>query len=111
MKELDNQNCLESNGQASLTLLDFRNSNLLKNTQLPPQIATKCPIQQYLLDDILKEQVRAKIPHTGMVVTITETGNRDEFVTRYLSKYGYTNIKALQFGMRGWLKKRYPTAN
>lgn len=62
-----------------------------------------------LLDDLLSEEVRKMIPKVGEVITITETGNRDEYAIRYLSQFGYTNIKGLKFGMRGWLKQRYPT--
>ena len=39
---------------------------------------------------------------------MTETGNRDMFVMKYLYRYGYTNIKGLEFGMRGWIKSNYP---
>lgn len=93
-----------------MTLLDFRNHNQRNANDTPLQIKTKCPTRQYLLDDILKEEVRADIPHAGTIVTITETGNRDEFVIRYLSQFGYTNIHALKFGMRGWLKQKYSTS-
>lgn len=92
-----------------MTILDFRNGNHLSDGEVPPQIETRCPVQMYLLDDILQEETRSKIPHDGLVVTITETGNRDEFVIRYLSQYGFDSLKALKFGMRGWLKQRYPT--
>jgi len=48
------------------------------------------------------------VPRAGLVVTITETGNRDSFLIRYLYKFGNVNTKGLQFGMRGWLKADYP---
>lgn len=61
------------------------------------------------LDDLLDESTRKTIPRTGLVVIVTETGNRDEFAIRYLSQFGYDNIVGLKFGMRDWIKQRYPT--
>ncbi len=100
--------CLDDEGKPLLTLLDFRNGNHIQSEKKPPQIPTSCPTQQLLLDDLLDEQNRMSIPDTHMVITITETGNRDEFAIRFLTQFGYTNIKGLRFGMRGWLKQRYP---
>lgn len=92
-----------------LTILDFRNTNHLSDTVPPLKIDTHCPIRFYVLDDVLNEGVRNELPEEGMVITLTETGNRDEFVIRYLSQFGITHLKALKFGMRGWVKERYPT--
>lgn len=71
-------------------------------------IKTPCPTVFCLLDELQNARVRRQIPKQGLVVTITETGNRDSFAIQYLSKFGYANLKALMFGMRGWIKKDYP---
>ncbi|MGB3211182.1 MAG: hypothetical protein WBB19_10795 [Desulforhopalus sp.] len=110
LREFDKQACRDSKGNPLMTLLDFRISNHLVVDDSSLQIATKCPARKYLLDDILTEEVRAEIPKTGSVITITETGNRDEFIIRYLSQYGFTNIRALRFGVHGLLKQKYSTS-
>jgi len=71
-------------------------------------IKTNCKTIHCLLDDFQKPEVRKQIPKKGLVVVISETGNRDWAVIRYLSKWGYTNIVGLQFGMREWIKSGYP---
>ncbi len=43
-----------------------------------------------------------------MVVSISETGNRDVFLQRYLHSFGYSDIYALEYGMRAWFKADYP---
>jgi len=43
-----------------------------------------------------------------LVVTLTETGNRDDIAIRYLSRFGYDNVKLVEFGMRGWIKNKLP---
>ncbi|WDP88404.1 MAG: hypothetical protein HUN04_01035 [Desulfobacter sp.] len=53
-------------------------------------------------------QTIESLPRFGMLVTITETGNRDSFAIRHLSRFGITNIAGLKFGMRDWIKKRFP---
>lgn len=101
--------CREKDGGAMITILDFRNENFIDAENPPLSIATDCPIQKLILDDLRRPEIREKIPLAAPVVTITETGNRDAFIQQYLSTYGYTNISGLQFGMRGWLKLRYPS--
>jgi len=113
-KKLDDaltQGCVDSHGNPIVTILDFRNENHLRPDNPPLRIRSNCHTQILRLDDLQDPAVRAAIPRTGLVVTITETGNRDAYVTRYLSQFGLTNIKGLQFGMRGWIKLDYPTEN
>jgi rhodanese-related sulfurtransferase len=104
--------CRDPSNHPLVTLLDLRTENHLSQEPDSPSpithIRTACPRIFSLLDQLQMPQVRDKIPKTGLVVTITETGNRDQFAIQYLSKYGYTNIKALMFGMRGWIKEDYP---
>lgn len=109
LKKYDEQQCRDQAGQPLLTIVDFRNANHLASNNPPPGIATRCPVQTYLLDDILDSETRDKLPIKGKVVIVTETGSRDEFVIRYLAKYGFSSILGLKSGMRGWLKHRYPT--
>lgn len=101
--------CTDDHGDPFVTLLDFRNENHLNPHQPPPRILSSCRTRTLLLDDLQNPDIRAAIPKTGLVVTITETGNRDTYVARYLSQFGFTNIRGLQFGMRGWIKLDYPT--
>ncbi len=102
--------CADENGRPILTIVDLRTENHLKNLEKkPPIIDTSCKTLFFLLDDLLKSEVRKQIPSKGLVVTITETGNRDKFVMQYLHQFGYANIKGLLFGMRGWIKAGYPT--
>jgi len=109
LQQAEKSGCKNSDGSAIITIFDFRNSNHVKGESIPPQIDTQCPIYEFLLDDLLKGTVRNQIPKQGGVITLTETGNRDEFIIRYLSQFGYNNISILGFGMRGWIKNRYPT--
>ena len=101
--------CVDAHGAPIMTLLDFRNGMFLQPEKPFTKISTACRTIRFQLDDLLKPDVRARIPKEGLLVTITETGNRDIFVKRYLSQYGYGNICGLRFGMRGWIKKGYPT--
>lgn len=100
--------CIDNSGAPLITLLDLRNEYFLKTDKPLADIDTDCQTIKMQLDDLLKADVRAVIPKKGMLVTITETGNRDVFVKRYLSKYGFDNIRGLRFGMRDWIKKGYP---
>lgn len=104
----ENNQCIDNSGTPLITLLDFRNENFMQRETPLVDLDTVCRIMKIQLDDLLKSDVRADIPKKGMLVTITETGNRDIFVKRYLSKHGYDHIKSLNFGMRGWIKKGYP---
>lgn len=109
LKEYDSQQCLDNEGHPLLTVLDFRNANHFEEVPPPPTFNTECQVHVYQLDDILRQEIREKLPQKGKLITVTETGNRDEFAIRFLSQYGFTSIKGLRFGMRGWLKLRYPT--
>lgn len=109
LQEVNATFCREKDGQRALTILDFRVDNYLEPASPPPAIVTVCPVVILQLDDLLRQQVRASIPRDHPVVTLTETGNRDEFAIRYLSQFGFDNLHGLEFGMRGWLKHRYPT--
>lgn len=108
MQNMEAVKCRDNKGKVLLTILDFRNANHISSEKTPPQIITSCPVQKLLLDDLLKDDIRMNIPRSHDIITITETGNRDEFAIRYLAKFGFPNLKALKFGMRGWLKQRYP---
>ncbi len=102
------ETCTDEKGQPVITLMDFRNEAVLNAEQPPPRIKASCRTITLLLDDLLKKPVVDSIPRSGIVITITETGNRDALVIKFLSKFGFDNIKGLEFGMRGWLKNRYP---
>lgn len=104
--------CRDPSNQPLVIILDLRTENHLSpepgaSTSIP-RIKTSCPRVLSLLDQLQQPEVRNKIPKTGLVVTITETGNRDQFAIQYLSKYGYDNLKGLMFGMRAWIKEDYP---
>ena len=103
------KDCKDSHGAPLITILDFRNGNFLKPDNHRPRIRSNCKTQTLQLDDLQDPDIRASIPRKGQIVTITETGNRDAFVIRYLSRYGFSSIYALKFGMRGWIKLAYPT--
>lgn len=107
----ETNNCHDHNGAPTLTLLDFRASPALKKKIESDhfRVQTNCVTIRAGLDDfLLHPELVVKIPSTGLVVTISETGNRDDFLIRYLSKYGKDNIKGLEFGMRAWLISGYP---
>ena len=101
--------CTTADGTARVTILDFRNENRLDPGHRPPRIRSDCPTRALLLDDLQDPGIRSSIPKHGWVVTISETGNRDAYAMRYLSQFGFTNIRGLQFGMRSWIKLGYPT--
>ena len=100
--------CLNDAGQPGATIVDFRTEPFLNTGTSVPYIRTACPVVYCLLDDLKKPEVRHRIPRTGFVVMVSETGNRDRAAIRYLSRYGYTNIVGLRYGMRDWLKSGYP---
>jgi rhodanese-related sulfurtransferase len=108
LQKAESQNCEGKSGQPIVTLLDLRTENRLPTVEPVSLIRTKCPTVFCLLDDLQKPAVRESIPKQGLVVTVTETGNRDNFAIQYLSKHGYTNLQGLLYGMRGWLKANYP---
>lgn len=105
------KDCQDDKGDSLVTLVDIRSSlhlNKRRGADLY-QILTNCPIKSVLLDDFIEnmELIRS-IPKKGLVVSVCETGNRDIYLMKYLSKFGYTNVVGLQFGMRVWIKKDYP---
>ena len=112
MQSAESQNCKDENGQPLLTLLDLRTERHIDTddtaSSTVTEIKTTCPTIFCLLDELQNPQVRQQIPKQGLVVTITETGNRDKYAAQFMSKFGYTNLKGLRFGMRGWIKKDYP---
>jgi rhodanese-related sulfurtransferase len=112
LQSVEKNGCRDASNRPKVTLLDLRTEN-----HLPPDsgaspsivhIKTSCPRVICLLDQLQRVEVRKKIPKTGWVITVTETGNRDRFAIQYLSKYGYDNLMGLMFGMRGWIKEDYP---
>lgn len=103
-----NARCRDAQGKPLATILDLRTENALgESAEELQRIQTACPVITLLLDDLRSEAAHARVPKNGLVVTVSETGNRDEFVARYLSQFGYTNLKGLEFGMRGWLKNKF----
>jgi rhodanese-related sulfurtransferase len=106
--------CKDADGKPALTILDLRTEYHLATDELEAGqplvlLATDCPVIYCLLDELQRPEVRELIPRQGTVVVITETGNRDQFVMQYLSAYGFSNIRGLEFGMRSWIKAGYPT--
>jgi rhodanese-related sulfurtransferase len=112
LQSAESKGCKSEDGQPLVTLLDLRTEHHLDADTLTrptiTDIKTPCLTVFSLLDELQTPKIRRKIPTSGLVVTITETGNRDAFAVQYLSKFGYTNLKKLMFGMRGWIKKDYP---
>lgn len=107
----DARGCIDNSGAPRLTLIDFRSSlkSSEKNGGDKYRIKTNCRVITVMLDDFIENTALINsVPREGMVVTISETGNRDVFLIRYLNKFGYTNVNGLQFGMRAWLKAGYP---
>lgn len=102
------EDCVDENGNPVLTILDLRTEHHLENVERPPIIKTNCPSIFCLLDDLRKKDLREQIPRKGLIITVTETGNRDKYVMQYLSRFGYANVKGLLYGMRGWIKAGYP---
>lgn len=107
----DASGCVDDSDTPLLTLIDFRSSLKLskKKNSDKYRIKTSCQTIMALLDDFIENTALINsVPQEGIVVVISETGNRDLFLMRYLHKFGYTNINSLQFGMRAWLKADYP---
>ncbi|MBI5589884.1 MAG: rhodanese-like domain-containing protein [Deltaproteobacteria bacterium] len=108
IESADNNDCNGPQNQTLLTILDLRTDNFLEADHPVPAIKTRCKTIKCLLDDLINPDFRMRIPHEGLVVTLTETGNRDIFAMRFLYQFGYKNIKGLDFGIRGWIKLNYP---
>ncbi len=89
-----------------ITVLDFRVTAVeMAKGRIP------CPNPSYQslpLDALRDEALRDQLPRDGLIVTVTETGNRDKIVQRYLSQYGFTNVVGLKEGFRGWVKAGLP---
>ena len=110
LTEYEAKGCTDPDGNPLLTILDLRTESSVSSDGKPLIIKTSCKTATCLMDDLRNPEVRGRLPLSGLVVTITETGNRDLSAIRYLSQFGYKNIKGLVFGMRGWIKSDYPTA-
>jgi rhodanese-related sulfurtransferase len=111
IRKIEGERCRDEQGNPRLVLLDFRASRLLRNKIGGDryQVKTACPFVILQLDDMLHaEEVIRQLPRGAMIVCISETGNRDIYLQRYLYRHGFTNIYALKTGMRGWLKSGYP---
>ena len=108
LNETEKKGCVDAGGKPMLTILDLRTEHHFEATRKLSSIDTSCPTLELLLDDLQKQEIRDKVPKDGLVVTVTETGNRDIFAMKFMYKYGYTNIVGLNFGMRGWIKPGYP---
>ncbi len=88
----------------AVTVVDFRVTEVeLAKGRIPSPAFLSMP-----LDDLRLEEIRALLPRDGLIVTVTETGNRDKIVQRYLSQHGYDNVIGLKEGFRGWVKAGLP---
>lgn len=107
----DTQNCVDTDGNPLLTLIDIRTTDVPSMARGGDKyrIKTNCLTITAFLDDFIdNHQLIQSIPRKGVVVSVTETGNRDAFLIRYLSKFNRTNVQGLEYGMRNWLKADYP---
>jgi rhodanese-related sulfurtransferase len=107
----DEQNCKDTDNLPLVTILDFRMSRALqvKMSADKYQIQTKCRTITAQLDDFIDNQdLIDSLPENGQIIAVSETGNRDRFLIRFLSLYNKTNIQGLKYGMRNWLKAGYP---
>lgn len=100
--------CSDSDGNPKLTIVDYRTERVIGTPEPMVSILTSCPVVLVLLDDLADPDARSKIPRTGLVVVMSETGNRDWAALAVLAKFGYTNVVGLHDGMRGWLKAGLP---
>jgi len=111
INEADKRNCVDEKGKPLLTLLDFRTSlnNPVKIGNDHYAISSVCKTIQVELDDFIqKPELISTIPIEGAVVTISETGNRDDYLIRFFYAHKHENVVGLRFGMRGWMQERYP---
>jgi len=111
LTEADITNCVDADGHPILTLIDFRTppNDSHKKGADKYQIKTKCKTIKAALDDFIDNKALIEsIPDHGLTITVCETGNRDEFLIRYLSQFGKTKIMRLKYGLRNWLKANYP---
>ncbi len=102
--------CVQVDGKVAFTLLDIRTEPDIESDSNSAVITNPCETVTGILDDLQDESFRQKIPKDTPVFVITETGNRDVFAIRYLHTFGYSNIKGLKFGLRGWLMANLPTS-
>ena len=109
LDEAGQNGCRAGDGSSLLTLLDLRISRIPEGGERPLVIDTICPTVTVMLDDLQKSMVRQLLTQNYPVVVVTETGNRDDYASRYLTRFGYENVYGLRFGMRGWIKANYPT--
>ncbi|MFH1155960.1 MAG: rhodanese-like domain-containing protein [Pseudomonadota bacterium] len=108
LQDAEAESCQDANGNSLVTIVDYRTENFMEDTQIPVAIKTRCPTVRMLLDDFMIPVEREKIPRKGLVVVVSETGNRDWAAMSYLARFGYTNVIGLENGMRGWIKADLP---
>lgn len=111
LQEADQQNCKDRKNNPLVTLIDFRISPTLQAKMRADtyQIQTTCNTIKAQLDDFIDNiELIESLPDMGQIISISETGNRDRFLVQYLSQFGKTNIRALKYGMRSWLKMGCP---
>lgn len=89
-----------------ITILDFRVAEVEKAKGQIPCKGLK--YRSLPLDALRDEALRKQLPRDSLIVTVTETGNRDKIVQRYLSQFGFSNVVGLKEGFRGWVKAGLP---
>lgn len=102
--------CRDDSGNPIVTLLDYRTEAVLTPASVKAFIPSACPVLRFLLDDLTDPEKRRQIPSQGLVVAISETGNRDWALIGYMAEFGHSNLVGLEYGMRGWIKADLPVA-
>lgn len=103
----DSKGCVDWRNNPLITILDLRTENFLDQKFPIFHIKTACQTIKMLFDQLSDKNKRNKIPIKGQVVTVTERGERDADVIRYLYTHGYTNVVGLSSGIQGWIQLDY----
>lgn len=73
--------------------------------------AGRLPGAMHLSRGIIERDIEKKFPDTGAeLVLYCGGGYRSALVAESLAKMGYTNVKSMDGGFRGWTEKNYPVA-
>jgi sulfur dioxygenase len=96
-----------------LELLQGGQKMLLLDVRQPEELSTRGYIKGALNIPVREVPKRAGELPTDLdfpIVTICESGARSALAALYLRAYGYSSVKNLEYGMRGWRTEGFPLA-
>ena len=94
IKEVNAAEALRMQAEGGTTFLDVRDQQEVNLGKVPGAV--------HISRGTLETKVEAVIPRDAQVVVYCASGNRSAFVADTMQQMGYTNVKSLAGGFRGW---------